>query len=79
MINLALKLFNVNKSDTFLFGDSESDILAAEKAGINPIWIATQHDEYKKMRDKMIINHPEIYKNSQFQTLLEAVKTIYNL
>ena len=74
MVNLALKLFDANKRNTFLFGDFESDVLAAENSGVNPVWIATKHDEYKSMRNKINLNHPEIYKNSQFPTLFNAIK-----
>jgi D-glycero-D-manno-heptose 1,7-bisphosphate phosphatase len=75
MINEAIKLYDAEINETFFFEDFESGLQAAKNAGVQGVYVATQHDEFEKMQDKIKTAHPEIFKNFQYSNLLEAVKS----
>jgi D-glycero-D-manno-heptose 1,7-bisphosphate phosphatase len=74
MVNLALTVFGAAKSRTLLFGDFESDILAAERAGVVPVYIETMHDEHEDVAEMICRNHTETYDNRRFSNLRDAVE-----
>lgn len=74
MINAILQLFGVEPSRAYMFGDFESDISAAVKAHVHPVYIATQHDEYENTSKKIKAQYPLVYQ-ARKDTLFQAVKT----
>ncbi len=79
MLNLGLKLYDADETQTIAFGDFESDIQAAKNAGVIPAYVATRHDEYDEVRKKIREIHPDVFYNSTFASLLEAVKLFERL
>jgi D-glycero-D-manno-heptose 1,7-bisphosphate phosphatase len=77
MVELALRLYPTSREEVYMFGDFESDIQLARNAGINPIYVATAHDEFAKMQESIRQKHPEVFAHAQYPTLLEAVQDIY--
>lgn len=76
LLNLAVQVCGADKSKTLFFGDFESNIEAAKKAGLTAVYIATKHDEYEEQRKLIKERHPEVFEKKQYHSLLEAVRKI---
>ena len=74
MLNLAVKFFGGGMDKTLYFGDFESDVQAAENAGVTPVYIATEHDEYEEMQRLIAEKHTETFRSRQFKTLIDGVR-----
>lgn len=78
MLNQALDMFNGDKNQTFFFEDFESGLQAAKNAGVQGVYVATKHDEYEAVQDKVKERHPNVFRDFQFPTLQEAVMKLIN-
>jgi len=76
MLISAMKLFDVSPANTIYFDDFETGIIAAERASVQPVYIATRHDEYEHQYKEILHNHPTIYKHFRFGTLASAVSSV---
>jgi|FLOH01.1.fsa_nt_gi D-glycero-D-manno-heptose 1,7-bisphosphate phosphatase len=77
MLELALDLYNGDARRSFFFEDFSSGIRAARNAGVNPIYVATQHDEYESMQKVIKTEHPEVFRDFQFPNLLDAIQFLF--
>ncbi|MDO8460545.1 MAG: HAD-IIIA family hydrolase [Nanoarchaeota archaeon] len=76
MVISGMGLYHTPEEKTYVFGDFASDIGAAVNAGVNPIWVATKHDEYEIMREQISEKYPDVFKKAQFNDLYAAVKAV---
>jgi len=77
MLTAAMKLYGVDKENAVMFGDFASDIGAAQNVGVTAAFIATKHDEFEAMQQKIQHEYPEVFEKRQYSSLLEAVKALF--
>ncbi len=77
MLNAAVSLYSTSKNNAYMFGDFRSDILAAERAGVSPVYIATRHDEFEDMQSQIKEHHPLVYETNTYSDLHSAVKDVF--
>ena len=78
MLELAIRLFPTERGKTFMFGDFAADIKAAKNAGVNPVYVATRHDEYEEMMRRIERDYPDVYNNRRYDNLFAAVSDIFD-
>src|SRR3989344_158612 len=77
MLTTAMKLYGIDKENAIMFGDFASDIGAARNAEVTAAFIATKHDEFEAMQQKIQQEDPEVFEKRQYLHLLEAVKDLF--
>ena len=77
MLTTAMKLYGIDKENAIMFGDFASDIWAARNAEVTAEFIATKHDEFEAMQQKIQQEYPEVFEKRQYLHLLEAVKDLF--
>lgn len=70
-----IEMYDADRKRKFMFGDFASDVGAALNAGVNPVFIRTLHDETDKTLKTMSERYPEILEKSDYDNLLDAVKS----
>jgi D-glycero-D-manno-heptose 1,7-bisphosphate phosphatase len=77
MLLAAMRMYDAAPAETYMFGDSESDIVAAKKADVHPVYIATKHDEYDGNKKNISKKHPDIFRQFRFGDLSTAATSLF--
>ncbi|HJX05218.1 MAG TPA: HAD-IIIA family hydrolase [Candidatus Nanoarchaeia archaeon] len=73
MLETAIRMYHGKKEKTFYFDDFFSGIQAGVNAGVQSVYIATQHDEFEDMQKQIREKHPNIFVNFQYRNFLYSV------